>query len=297
MKTGHSAQEVVVSVEALGRFPSRTLDLRALEPWLNGPHRPCRHLILQVKYVLQGAIEAVRPNVSASCRIDELPGESHTISCLAHTPLEHVTNAEFARDLFDVDGAALVGEAGVSRDDKQRRKTRQRRDDFIGHAIGEILLFWVRADILKRQNGDGWPVWKRGVRGTGGNGKSRGLLRNGDGTLLRDADRADEPIASSGQGLDPILAARLLSKHPTQGCDLHCEVALLDSETGPAGFHQRVLGNRDTPSLYEHAQQCDGTMAQRNGLAAPEQCVRLHIKAERTEDVRCCHPDLAPVQK
>ena len=72
-------------------------------------------------------------------------------------------------------------------------------------------------------------------------------------------------------------------------CTLHCEVALLDSETGPRGFHQRVLGNRDAPSLHEHAQQCNGTAAQRNRLAAAEQCIRLRIKAERTEDVRCGH--------
>src|SRR5262249_23634990 len=54
-------------------------------------------------------------------------------------------------------------------------------------------------------------------------------------------------------------------------------------------FHQRVLGNRHTPLLHEHAQQCDGPVAQRNGLAVTEQCVRLRIKAERTEDVRCGH--------
>src|SRR5262249_44474592 len=118
MKTGHAAQEVVVSVEALGWFPSRTLDLRALQPWLNGPHRFCGHLILQVEYVLQGTIKAVRPNVSAGGRVDELPSEPHAISCLAHAPLEHVTHAEFARDLFYVDGPALVSEAGVPRDDK-----------------------------------------------------------------------------------------------------------------------------------------------------------------------------------
>src|SRR6516164_4818178 len=35
------------------------------------------------------------------------------------------------------------------------------------------------------------------------------------------------------------------------------EVGLLDSETGPGGFQQRVIGNRDTPSLHQHAQQCD----------------------------------------
>ena len=54
-------------------------------------------------------------------------------------------------------------------------------------------------------------------------------------------------------------------------------------ETGPRGFHQRVPGNRNSPLLHEHPQQCDGT------VAAAEQCFRLRIKAERTEDVRCCH--------
>src|SRR4029077_5656112 len=215
MKTGHSAQEVVVSVKALGRLPSRTLDLGALEPRLNGSHHPCGHLILQVKYVLQGTIEPVRPNVSAGCRVDELPGESHAISCLAHARLEHVTHPEFARDLFHVDGTALVSEAGVPGDDKQRRKARQGRDDLFGHAIGEVLLFRVRADVLKRQNGDGWSVRKRGVRGAGGHRKIRGLRRSSDVTLVPRAGRADVSIASSWEGLDPILAARLLPKHPT----------------------------------------------------------------------------------
>src|SRR5262249_44759254 len=61
MKTGHSAQEVVLSVEALGRLPSRTLDLRPLEPWLNGPHHPCGYLILQLKYVLQDSRRQAPP--------------------------------------------------------------------------------------------------------------------------------------------------------------------------------------------------------------------------------------------
>jgi hypothetical protein len=38
-----------------------------------------------------------------------------------------------------------------------------------------------------------------------------------------------------------------------------------------------------------NVQQCDGTVAQRNGFAAAEQYVRRRIKAERTEDVRCGH--------
>src|SRR5262245_18616088 len=43
-----------------------------------------------------------------------------------------------------------------------------------------------------------------------------------------------------------------------------------------------------------HAQQCDCPVAQRNGLAAAEQCVRLCIKAERIKDVGCGH---LPIQR
>jgi len=47
---------------------------------------------------------------------DQLRGDANPIASLAHTAFQHIANAEFAADLLDIDGVALVGEAGVSGD-------------------------------------------------------------------------------------------------------------------------------------------------------------------------------------
>ena len=151
----------------------------------------------------------------SGARVDQLTGYADPIGALAHRALEHIPNTQFAAEPLHIDVLPLVGEARIAGDDGQPADPREGGGDLLDHPVGEIFLFRVRADVLKRQNGDGWSVWKRGVRGTGGHGKIRGLRRSGGGTSLRDAGRADVSIASSGQGLDPILAARLLPKHPT----------------------------------------------------------------------------------
>ena len=47
--------------------------------------------------------------------------------------------------------------------------------------------------------------------------------------------------------------------------------------------------------LNEYAQQCDGTLAQRYGLGAAEQNLRLRVDKARTEDLSRRRPDLRPV--
>src|SRR5262249_10668533 len=88
MEAGHSAQEVVVTAPALGRLSPGALDLRPLEPWLDGTNDACGHAILQVKDVFEGAVEPIRPDVAAGRRIDELPGDAHARSGLAHAAFE-----------------------------------------------------------------------------------------------------------------------------------------------------------------------------------------------------------------
>ena len=44
-----------------------------------------------------------------SCRgIDELSRDARAVARLAYTTLEHVPDAEFSTELFDIDGAPLV---------------------------------------------------------------------------------------------------------------------------------------------------------------------------------------------
>src|SRR4029077_1394130 len=73
-EAGHPSQEIIVSIQALGRLSPRALNLCPLEPWLDGPNDACRHPVLQVEYVLERAVEATRPDMAPGRRIDELPG-------------------------------------------------------------------------------------------------------------------------------------------------------------------------------------------------------------------------------
>jgi hypothetical protein len=87
----------------------------------------------------------------AGQRIDQLPGDAHLRSRLAHRAFQNIAHAELAPDLLHVDGAALVGEGRITGDDKEPADLRQRGDDLLDHAVGEIFLFRVAADIGERQ--------------------------------------------------------------------------------------------------------------------------------------------------
>ena len=63
-------------------------------------------------------------------------------------------NAELTADLLHIDRAALVGKGGVTRDDEEPSDAGERSDDFLDHAVGEILLLGVAADVLERQHRD-----------------------------------------------------------------------------------------------------------------------------------------------
>ena len=157
----HAAQIVVVGVEALGRLALGALDLRLLELWRDRADDALGHPVLQLEDVLERAVEAVGPEMGAGRRIDELAGDAHAVRGLAHAAFEHVAHAELAADLPHVDGAALVGEARIAGDHEQPANARQRGDDVLDHAVGEILLLGVAAHVLERQHGDRRLVGQR----------------------------------------------------------------------------------------------------------------------------------------
>ena len=155
-----AAQIVVVGVEALGRLALGALDLRPLELRRDRADDARGHLILQLEDIVERAFEAVRPEMRRGRSVDELPGDAHPVRRLAHAAFQHVAHAQFAADLPHVDRAALVGEAGVARDDEQPAHARQRRDDVLHHAVGEVLLLGIAAQVQERQDGDRGLVGK-----------------------------------------------------------------------------------------------------------------------------------------
>src|SRR5665213_3732366 len=99
--------------------------------------------------------------MAVGCGVDQLTGNPDPVGRLADAAFQHVTHPEFAADLPDIDRFALVGEAGIARDNEQRLEARQRGDDVFRHTVGEIFLLGVAAHVLKRQHGDGRLVGQR----------------------------------------------------------------------------------------------------------------------------------------
>src|SRR5215471_7503898 len=131
-----------------------------------------RDIVLHREDVGEIAVIAFSPDVLAGLRLDELPSDTDAIACFTQAAFEDVAHPELAPDLLHVDRTALVGEAGVSRDDKQRGIARERSDNVFSDAVGEELLVGVGAHIDERQHRDRRFVRRRQgsrpLRGIGG---------------------------------------------------------------------------------------------------------------------------------
>jgi hypothetical protein len=102
---------------AIGLRLARSISDRRSFGWI-APATSDATLILQLEKVVERAVEAVGPDVTAGRRVDQLPADAHPVAGFAHAAFEHVAHAELMRHLPHVDRLALVGEGGVAGDDK-----------------------------------------------------------------------------------------------------------------------------------------------------------------------------------
>ena len=113
-------------------------------------------------------VEAICPKIGPGASIDELRRDANAVRRLAHTSFHDVAHAQLTPNLLHVDRAPLVGEARIARDDEQPAHARQRRDDVLDDAVGEVFLLRITAQVLERQNGDRRRVRKRQSRCSAG---------------------------------------------------------------------------------------------------------------------------------
>src|SRR5215471_12794522 len=93
-------------------------------------------------------------------RVDQLSGDADSTSALAHRAFKHVTDSELPPDLLHIDGLALVSEARITGGDEQPADAREGGRDLLDHAVSEIFLLRIAAQIVERQH------------------RERGLVRN-----------------------------------------------------------------------------------------------------------------------
>ena len=146
----HRAHGVVVRAKVLRPLAARALDLGKSDRRLQRPCNPLGDLVLQVKDVLERAINAIGPDVRAAGRIDQLHGDAQAVSRLLHAAFQHVAHAELATDLLHVDCLSLVDEGRVACDDEEGTDTRQGRSDRFDHAVSEIFLLGIARHVVER---------------------------------------------------------------------------------------------------------------------------------------------------
>jgi hypothetical protein len=87
-------------------------------------------------------------------RVDQLRSDADAVAGFAHRAFQNIADAQFATDLLYVDGLALVGKARIAGDDEEPADAGEGGDDFLDHAVGEILLLGVGTHIGERQHRD-----------------------------------------------------------------------------------------------------------------------------------------------
>src|SRR6185312_5185776 len=140
--------------------------------------------------------------------------------------LDEIAHAQLAGYDARIDRTILVDEARIARDDGEGPKAAEGNDDVVDHAIGEILLLGIAADVLERQYSE---QRQRGGRG-GSSGDDRSLA-------------FQQSIAYPRHSDDPLLAVLARAEGLAERRNLHREVTLFDDGARPAGLHQRGLAD------------------------------------------------------
>ena len=111
-------------------------------------------LVLHLEDIRELAVVGFRPEMKTGLRVDELRRDPHLVASLANAAFEHGFDTQLAAHLPDVHVAALVGERRGARRDLQTRNARQQVEQLLGHAVAEIVLGGITAQIRERQHGD-----------------------------------------------------------------------------------------------------------------------------------------------
>jgi len=217
----------------------RPLDLRLADRRLDRANDALGDLVLEFKDVLDRPIEAIRPQMRARRRVDQLARDAQPASRLANAAFEHVTHAKLIGHLAHVNRPAFVGEARIPRDHDQLIEARQRGDDVVDHAVDEIFLLGITRHVGEREDGDRRLAGKRGP--------FRRLVRCT--RLLWRLMRAANLQRIDPQRLRDILQCRLAK---IDGCEIeagaHLPIGILGQANG-AGRRNTFKPRRDVHAV------------------------------------------------
>src|SRR3981189_2714364 len=111
----HCSKSKVVSTEVVRSMRGQT-DFSLKYFWFNGRDDTLGHPILQSEDIAEVTFKSIGPKVRPGRGINQLADDADFSRCLAYTAFKHVADAEFAPDLLDIAGFALVSKTRIAGD-------------------------------------------------------------------------------------------------------------------------------------------------------------------------------------
>ena len=120
------------------------------------------NLFLDGENVGQLAVEAVRPKLAVIRRTHQLRTDAHAVTLAAQRSIEHMRDAELAADLAHAEFLIPERERRSARGDGQSVDAGQDIQDLFGHALGQIGVVRIRAEVGERQHRNRARIWRYG---------------------------------------------------------------------------------------------------------------------------------------
>ena len=148
-------QSLKIEVDRFGvRSLFRTSRLGSEELGRHSACKPRDDFALHLEQIGHGLVEPLGPEMISALRVDQLDIDAHPISAALNAALQDITNVQLAADLLQIDVLAFVGEGRVSANHERAADARQVRCQALSHAVHEIFLLRVAADIGEGQDDD-----------------------------------------------------------------------------------------------------------------------------------------------
>ena len=137
----------------VGREPRRRRGFGPDDLGGDGGGQVGRDLVLHREEIADVAVVAAGPELLAGLRRDQLGGDADLGSGAPHRTLDQIGGVDLPRDQAGADVVALEGEGRVAAQHAIEGLQRQRVDQILGQAVGEIFVLGV-AEIGEGQHAD-----------------------------------------------------------------------------------------------------------------------------------------------
>src|SRR6266852_5654991 len=116
---------MLVSQRAAGSFAPHTRLFAKRQANFERGDDVLRYLVLKFEHVVEVALETVGPHMAAVQAVDQLCRQSHSIAGLAHTPFQHIPDAERSADFAYVPNLSFEHKTRIASYNQQVLNLRQ----------------------------------------------------------------------------------------------------------------------------------------------------------------------------